>query len=445
MNLAVLHSPLDDTPIASASLDPRFSPARFLPDHHWTTVVVGKSTAVAQTRAVALGGYDAVVNMCDGGWDEDLPGPEVVATLERYRVAFTGAGSAFLDPTRDVMKLAAHAADVRVPGYAVLTGAHGDELDRALALRFPLIVKPPHGYSSVGIGPESKVCDADALRRQVAAVVAVHGEALVEEFVEGREVTVLVADGPDGPLVYPPVEFLFPEGSTFKHHALKWIDHAQMRAVPVRDDALCDELCSAARRVFATMNGDGYARLDLRLDRDGVPHFLEINPNCGVFYPEDEYGSADFILTLTPGGHRAFLEGLIDAAIRRRDRARRPWRLGWVRDLGFGLEAQRAIRSGAVIERLDGPPSEVVTLGQGARPDAWRPVRHDAAPNARLDGRDLVAVVDIPAGQPITLDHGALPGTVTVGPWPDAGQAPETSQPAASEARIRKVRGRRRS
>lgn len=443
MKLAVLHSPLDDTPIDRAELDPRFSPARYLPEHDWRTFVIGKSTAVRQTREAALGDYDAIVNMCDGGWDEELPGPEVVATLERFGAAFTGASSAFLDPPRDLMKLAAHAAGVRVPSYLVL--AEPDEVDRALAtLRFPLIVKPPHGYSSVGILPESKVADVDALAVQVRRALAEHGLALVEEFVEGRELTVLVAESEtDGgrPRVYPPVEFLFPPGDSFKHHHLKWVDHQRMRAVPVFDDALAERVVQAAVGVFEHLDGDGYARCDLRVGEDGEPAFLEINPNCGVFYPEDEYGSADFILTLAPGGHSAFLEHLIDAAIRRRRRNQRRWRLSHSHARGFALEADRPIEPGTVIERFDGPPAEVVTLGRGTRPENWRPIRHGPDPNCRIEGRNLVAQRPIGAGEALTLDHAEVPGAVTVGPWPDA--QPVTAE--AAEPRVRRMRKRRRT
>ena len=78
----------------------------------------------------------------------------------------------------------------------------------------------------------------------------------------------------------------------------------------------------------------------------GDIYLLEINPNCGVFYPEGQYGSADFILAGDPAGHRGFLEHLLACAIRRRDGARRRWTLQYVRDRGFGLFAARDLRAG---------------------------------------------------------------------------------------------------
>ncbi len=435
MRLAVLHPPLDDLHAPGLAHDPDYDLSRFHPGHTWDTFVVAKATAVAQIRRIAAMGYDVLVNQCDGGWDDALPGVEVVAALERLGAPFTGAGSAFFDPPRDVMKLAAHAAGVRVPAYVVLRGE--EELELARSLRFPLLVKPPQGASSADIAAASKVRDADALAARVRWMIERRGEALVEEFVEGRELTVLVAEpavegGP--PRVWAPVEVRFPPGETFKHHHLKWVDHARMRTVPVTDERLADRAMGVATSVFERLEGDGYARLDLRVDEAGEVWFLEINPNPGVFYPEDELGSADVILSHDPAGHRGFVDHVLDAALRRARRQRRAWRLSF-EGRSFGLRADAPIPAGAVIERFDGPPAEVVTLGRHTRPDTWRPVAHATEASATLRGRDLVALRDIGAGEAVTLDHAELGGGVTVGPW-----AEEAAVVPPRGARIRRER-----
>ena len=80
---------------------------------------------------------------------------------------------------------------------------------------------------------------------------------------------------------------------------------------------------SQSAAVFAALNGSGYARLDFRMDASGELYFLEINPQCGVFYPEGSYGSADDILAGDPAGHAGFLSHLLECALRRQ-RARQP-------------------------------------------------------------------------------------------------------------------------
>ena len=133
---------------------------------------------------------------------------------------------------------------------------------------------------------DSLVTTADALRRQAREMTESFGGALIEEFVAGREFTVLVAENPDDPLrptTYMPVEFLFPEGDSFKHFDLKWIEHGQVRSVPVVDELLDAQLRELAAKVFRGLNGAGFRRVDVRVDDEGRAFFLEINPNCGVY------------------------------------------------------------------------------------------------------------------------------------------------------------------
>ncbi|GIL80087.1 hypothetical protein Vretifemale_9282 [Volvox reticuliferus] len=109
------------------------------------------------------------------------------------------------------MKMAAQQLGVTVPAWVDIKrfGPMGHEgVEKGLAevlappeqggLRFPLIVKHPSGYSSVGMTKQSKVYNAEELRQQVDLLVKQFGGALVEEFIEGREFTVLVVEEPKG-------------------------------------------------------------------------------------------------------------------------------------------------------------------------------------------------------------------------------------------------------
>ena len=57
-------------------------------------------------------------------------------------------------------------------------------------------------------------------------------------------------------------------------------------------------------------------RCDLRVDKTGTPYMLEINANCGIYYPPADYGSADICLSLDPAGHAGFTRQLIRRGIR---------------------------------------------------------------------------------------------------------------------------------
>jgi D-alanine-D-alanine ligase len=449
MKVAVLHPSYEGSSSVFKELEPECDPARFLPDHECINLRIMKATAARQVSEIARMGFDVAINLCDGAWDEDRAGIEVVQALERVGMAFTGAGSDFYDPSREAMKMACHAAGVGFPAYV------RDDVGRALrVLRFPMIVKHPHSYSSIGLTPRSRVTDADQLLCEVVRAIEEWGAALIEEFIEGREFTVLVAEprgaglpacptqtGRSAPLeeawALAPVEFVFPEGESFKHFDLKWKEYERMETRPV-PEPLATRLREASALMFAALGGSGYGRCDLRVDAAGEIYALEINPYCGIFYPDGQFGSADFILAADPAGHRGFLEHLIACAIRRRDRARRPWELRYERPLGFGMFANRDIHAGEIVERYEERPHVLVSNRYVERnwrslrrkwfaeycwpisadvhvmwsdnPDDWRPINHSCDPNTCLDGLDVVARRDIARGEQVTIDYATFCG-----------------------------------
>ncbi len=85
-----------------------------------------------------------------------------------------------------------------------------------------------------------------------------YGAALIEEFIEGTECTVLVAENPDDPAhptTYQPIQYRFPEGESFKHYNLKWVNYDGLEAFPVEDPAMDALLREAASRFFLGMRG----------------------------------------------------------------------------------------------------------------------------------------------------------------------------------------------
>lgn len=309
-NLLADPFPADDWPC-----DPR----PFYPDAHWEVECLEKSTSVEQVTRRIHQGFDLFFNLCDGAADQNTPGIEVVKTLEQHGVAFTGATSEFYEPTRHEMKLACRAEGIDTPDY-VLARCEADVELAAHLLRFPLIVKHYSSYSSVDLSRRSRVCSPAGLRQQTRKIVRRHGAALIEEFIEGTECTVLVAENPDDPRrpkTYTPIQYRFPEGETFKHSAMKWVNFAEMAALPVDDPILDARLRDVSARFFLALKGASFGRCDLRIDRSGAVFMLEINPNCGVYYLPKDAGSADLCLAHDPEGHAGFTRQLIRAALHR--------------------------------------------------------------------------------------------------------------------------------
>ncbi len=440
MRVCILCYTYDESESPLAEDDLPYDPTVYLDGHEAEMVYLTKATAVPQIIGLAQKDYDVFLNLCDGSWDGDAPGIEVVQALERLSLPFTGATSACYEPSREAMKRVCHAWGVKTPaGVQVRTEA---DLDRAIeTLQFPLIVKHPNSYSSIGMTKASRVLTPEALREQVRLMQAGYGggAALVEEFIEGREFTVLVAEHPDGePTAYTPVAYRFPEGETFKHYDLKWVEYHGMHARPVEDADLAERLKEASRRLFAGLGGAGYGRCDLRVDAEGDVWMLEINPNCAIFYPPSDPGSADLILQNDPAGHEGFVDQIIAAALARSRRQRTRWEVRADREGNYGTFATEPIAEGDIVQRYEEQPHVLVTRSHVERhwderrkdwfaryawpltdevwvmwhddPEDWRPINHACDPTAWIDGLNLVARRPLAAGEEVTVDYATFYG-----------------------------------
>ena len=435
MKVCVLQASPTGSTASYLPYDRRVDLGPLLPGHQVETVFIEKARAVAQVRATQA---DVYVNLCDGAWDEDTPGLEVVQALERLQRPFTGADAIFYDPTREVMKRVCTYWGVDTPAYVFARDEIGiaEALDR---LRFPCIVKPEHGYSSVGLTERSRVESAAQLREQAATIIRVFGGALIEEFVGGREFSVLVASNPANaqePITYLPIEHQFEPGITFKTFDYKWKWPTPHFRLPCREEPLASQLREMTTEVFLALRGNGYARADLRMDQAGRLYFLEINPNCGVFYPDDNGGTADDVLLLDGIGKAGFLQQMLDFAFARQRSLARRYRVQLDPVSGHGIYATRDLAAGDLIYQLEERPHVLVSRSRVERtwnaryreffrhfaypltdelyvlwdhdPEAWKPINHSCDPNAWVTGLDLTARRPIRAGEEITMDYATM-------------------------------------
>jgi D-alanine-D-alanine ligase len=425
---AGLPLPADDWPC-----DPR----PYLPEAEWVVQPLEKEDAVPMLLQVARQGFDVYFNLCDGAFDEARPGIEVVHTLERLGVPFTGGHAGFFEPSREAMKRVCEAVGVDAPGYVDIQT--DDDIERAAdTLRFPLIVKHPSSYASAGLTPSSRVTTVDELWTQVSRMRGLFHGALVEEFIEGDEYTVLVAENPHDPsrpVTYQPLVYRFPAGETFKHEHLKWVDYDGLDARPVTDPSLDARLREASGRFFVGLGGSGYARCDIRVDAQGRVVMLELNPNCGLFYPATDPSSADLILRWDPAGHEGFVRTVVEAAIARHTRSRPAWRAAHRNGRGFTMVATRDLPIDELVFSLDGqsqsilrreriasieeterlgrlrgawPLTEDLWVAPPDDPMAWRPLQHSCDPSAWVSGLELRARRPIAEGDEITVDYATL-------------------------------------
>lgn len=221
----------------------------------------------------------------------------VVAILEMLGIPFTGASTEGLILARDkalTKKVLAYHG-ILIPHFMVCP--IGQPIQRPSDLRFPLIVKPQDEDASVGIAQSSVVRDDDALNSRIQFIhEKIDTDAIVEEFIEGRELYVGVI-GNERPKALPPIEMVFKnepnvEGriATFKAKwSLKYRESRGIENMVAQDlsKSLIQRLSDVAVRTYRAAGLRDYGRIDVRLAHDEAIYVVEANPNPYLADGED--------------------------------------------------------------------------------------------------------------------------------------------------------------
>lgn len=229
----------------------------------------------------------------------------VVAYLELMRQAYTGCNPRGLMLAHDkaLCKKILMYHRISTPRFAVFP--RGRKVTPPRKQAYPLLVKSVIEEASLGISHKSIVRDDARLKDRVAFV---HDElktdALVEEFIEGREFYVGVI-GNKRLQTFPVWELLFkklpeniPNIATAK---VKWDTKHQKklgietRAAKNLPPGAAEEMAKLCKRVYRVLCLSGYARMDLRMRPDGRCYVLEANPNPNLSYGEDFAESAETV------------------------------------------------------------------------------------------------------------------------------------------------------
>src|SRR5262245_35667479 len=226
----------------------------------------------------------------------------VVAYLELLRQAYTGCNPRGMMLSRDKVLSKQILAYHRIPTPHFAVFRRGGPLRIPKALRFPLFVKSATEDASLGISQASIVEDAALLTERIAFIHEhTQSDALVEEYVEGREFYVGVI-GNERIRTLPPWEFIFGElkagRAGIATRKAKWDREYQKRHGITSGKAenlpqgLADRLDRLARRIYRALHMTGYARIDFRVREDGTPFVLEANANPNLERAEDFADSA---------------------------------------------------------------------------------------------------------------------------------------------------------
>ncbi len=267
---------------------------------------------------------DVVFNLCETFFWDRAHEPNIPALLDLMKVRYTGAGPEALLLCKDkaLAKKLLSFHRVRVAGFVVSTRAH--PLRRLHRFRFPAFVKPVAEESSNGISKASFAkTEAEALERAAFVHEKVGSDALIEEFIEGRELTIGVLGSPR-PMTLPPRETFFgkaeddSEAPRFTTLRAKWDDVYRKKwgirngppaALP---EGVEEKLGRTARLAYRILKIRGLVRLDVRLTEQGEIFVIEVNPNPSLAR------SDDFAMSAKEAGldYETLIQRVLDNALR---------------------------------------------------------------------------------------------------------------------------------
>ena len=256
---------------------------------HQATLVNVRDNFTTMLDAIRDAKPDLIMNLVEFFRDDPEHEHLVPAVFELLGVPYTGNRPLALSlcQKKPQAKALLDAAGILTPKGLVLEG----KPPKQLGLKFPLIVKPAFDDASGGIDSGSVVHDRAALEARVAQLLGENRMvALVEEYVEGREIHCAILG--DKPLPLYEMEFkggVDDQGRTLPNiitYRAKWDPysrdhHAVQGKCPVDDlpAPLAAQIEKTALAAYAALECRDYARVDMRVTPSGEVYVLEVNPN----------------------------------------------------------------------------------------------------------------------------------------------------------------------
>lgn len=257
------------------------------------------------------GNFDIIFNYAVG-INNKSEQANIAGMLELLDIPFVGSGllPQVVTMNKEYAKAAFKAAGVPVSPfqtfYSVDTPLDDD-------LEFPLFVKPVREGSAVGVTDKSFVGTEEELREQIAYILEKFNQpALVEGYLPGREFSVGVI-GTKNPETLPILEIVIPEGyGNAQTVDVKAANVVERQCPADISDELSDKISETVLKAYETAGCSEYARVDVRLDKDGVPNIIEINA-----IPALEEGYAHYPLMAVEAGYTraTLIERLVEEAI----------------------------------------------------------------------------------------------------------------------------------
>jgi D-alanine-D-alanine ligase len=226
---------------------------------------------------LAAENFDRVFIALHGRFGED---GSLQGALEQLGIPYTGSGvmACAIGMDKIYTKMIWLMKGLPTPRYASMDGS--TDLTKVVAeLGLPLIVKPPHEGSTIGI---TKVKAADELKAAYELAAGFDDVVLAEEFVTGREFTVAVLGRGAGVRALPVVEIVAP-GGNYDYQNKYFTDDTKYFCPAELDPAISAEMERLAVEAFRALECEGWGRVDILLRAsDNKPFLIEVNTSPGM-------------------------------------------------------------------------------------------------------------------------------------------------------------------
>lgn len=247
---------------------------------------------------------DVIFNLCESVGNKAIHEMHVAGIFELFGISYTGSDpltlGIALNKVRVKELLLYH--QLRTPRFQLVRSPIKITLNEDL--KFPLIVKPSREDASVGISTDSVVYNLTDLKKRIRFIIEQFDQpALVEEYVDGRELNVAII-GNRKPIVLPISEIDMSTLPNQYHRIItynaKWMketdEYVHTKGVcpailPEEVEVTIREIALAAYRLIGCRD---YARVDIRLSKENKPYIIEINPNPDI---SDDAGFARSAMT----------------------------------------------------------------------------------------------------------------------------------------------------
>ncbi|CAM3922737.1 D-alanine--D-alanine ligase [Bordetella tumulicola] len=225
---------------------------------------------------LAQAGFDRVFIALHGRYGED---GTLQGALELLGLPYTGSGpmasSLAMDKTMTKRVWLQHG--LPTPDFELLD-AQSELRTVPDRLGLPLILKPPHEGSTVGV---AKVIGYSDMKEGYAQASIFDDEVLAEQFIAGRELTVAVLGEGRAARALPVIEIVAPDGNYDYEH--KYISNDTQYFCPAAlPEDVSNQITDIAVRAYRALDCAGWGRIDFMLDANNQPWLLEANTSPGM-------------------------------------------------------------------------------------------------------------------------------------------------------------------